>query len=124
MNPMLTTKTGFARTLFLLISCFIVFTPNTFGQKETQGTPKPTPSPQPEDVIRINTELVQTQAMVFDQKGHLVGGLRRDQFELTVDGKPQPVSLLSRSAPELIKSSYSYHPTAKPPRQSRLRSRR
>jgi VWFA-related protein len=96
MNPMLTTKTGFARTLFLLISCLIVFTPNTFGQKQTQGTPKPTPTPQPEDVVRINTELVQTQAMVFDQKGHFVGGLRRDQFELTVDGKPQPVSLFEQ----------------------------
>src|SRR5260221_1057584 len=96
MNPMLTTKTGFARTLFLLISCFIVFSQNTFGQKQTQGTPKPTPSPQPEDVIRINTELVQTQAMVFDRKGHFVGGLRRDQFELTVDGKPQPVSLVEQ----------------------------
>jgi VWFA-related protein len=54
-------------------------------------TPKPPPQ-QPDDVIRINTELVQTDVMVFDKKGHFVDGLQREQFELNVDGKPQPIS--------------------------------
>jgi VWFA-related protein len=53
---------------------------------------KPTPSPPPDDVIRINTELVQTDVMVFDKKGRFVDGLQREQFELSVDGKPQPIS--------------------------------
>jgi VWFA-related protein len=54
---------------------------------------KPSPSPPPaEDVLRINTELVQTDVMVFDKGGKFVNGLSREQFELIVDGQPQPIS--------------------------------
>ncbi|HEU4834674.1 MAG TPA: VWA domain-containing protein [Pyrinomonadaceae bacterium] len=44
------------------------------------------------DVIRISTELVQTHVTVLDKKGHVVTGLRPDQFELQVDGKAQSLS--------------------------------
>jgi len=53
----------------------------------------PQPSPAPPDVLRVNTELVQSDVMVFDKQGHFVSGLQREQFELMVDGKPQPISL-------------------------------
>lgn len=46
---------------------------------------------QPDDIVRINTELVQTGVMVFDRNGKFVSGLSHDQFELSVDGKPQPI---------------------------------
>ncbi|MDX6443352.1 MAG: hypothetical protein QOH71_426 [Blastocatellia bacterium] len=55
-------------------------------------TPNPAKPKTPDDVIRINTELVQTDVMVLDKKGHFVGGLKPEQFELTVDGKVQPIS--------------------------------
>jgi VWFA-related protein len=48
------------------------------------------------DVIRINTELVQTAITVLDKGGHFVDGLSRDQFELLVDGKPRPISFFER----------------------------
>jgi VWFA-related protein len=54
---------------------------------------EPQPSPPPPDVLRVTTELVQSEVMVFDKQGHFVTGLQREQFELTVDGKPQPISL-------------------------------
>src|SRR6185295_16631520 len=54
------------------------------------------PPQQPDDVLRINTELVQTDLMVFDKQGHFVDGLQREQFELTVDGKPQPISFFEQ----------------------------
>src|SRR5689334_8011234 len=54
--------------------------------------------PQPQDVIRTNTELVQTAVTVLDKKGNFVEGLQRDQFELTVDGKPRPIAFLERIA--------------------------
>src|SRR6185295_18933588 len=54
------------------------------------------PPQQPDDVLRINTELVQTDLMVFDKQGHFVDGLKREQFELTVDGKPQPISFFEQ----------------------------
>ena len=74
-------------TLLLLALCYAFLPFNVQGQ-----TPSP-PKPQtPNDVIRINTELVQTDVMVFDKKGHFVDGLGREQFDLSVDGKTQPIS--------------------------------
>jgi VWFA-related protein len=49
-----------------------------------------------DDVIRINTDLVQTDVMVFDKSGRFVDGLQREQFEVRVDGKPVPVSFFER----------------------------
>ena len=54
------------------------------------------PPQQADDVLRINTELVQTDLMVFDKQGHFVDGLKREQFELAVDGKPQPISFFEQ----------------------------
>jgi VWFA-related protein len=60
-------------------------------QKKATPTPSPTP-PEVEDVVRVSTELVQTDVMVFGKDGRFVPGLQREQFELLVDGKPQPVT--------------------------------
>jgi VWFA-related protein len=51
---------------------------------------------QPVDVIRINTELIQTGVVVLDKHGHFVDGLQPDQFELRVAGKPQPISFFEQ----------------------------
>jgi VWFA-related protein len=53
---------------------------------------------QEQEVIRTNTELVQTAITVLDKKGHFVEGLQRDQFQLVVDGKPRPVAFFERVA--------------------------
>ncbi len=60
---------------------------------QTQQTP---PAEQDEGVIRINTDLVQTDVTVFDKSGRFVDNLSREQFELRVDGKPQPISFFER----------------------------
>src|SRR5262245_44292234 len=52
--------------------------------------------PENDDVLRVNTELVQTAVTVVDKNGKFVDGLTRDQFELVVDGKPRPVSFFER----------------------------
>ncbi|HJT65334.1 MAG TPA: VWA domain-containing protein [Pyrinomonadaceae bacterium] len=59
--------------------------------------PAQQPSPQ-QDVIRTNTDLVQTAITVLDKKGKFVDGLQREQFELTVDGKSRPITFLERIA--------------------------
>jgi VWFA-related protein len=41
--------------------------------------------------LRIGTDLVQADVMVFDRQGKFVEGLRPEQFELRVDGKVQPI---------------------------------
>jgi len=52
----------------------------------------PTPSPTPkDDIVRVYTELVQTDVMVFDKGGKFVNNLTAKDFELRVDGKPRTI---------------------------------
>jgi VWFA-related protein len=51
---------------------------------------------QDDDVVRVTSELIQTGVTVFDKQGQFVDGLKAEQFELRVDGKPQPVSFFER----------------------------
>ncbi|HMJ25232.1 MAG TPA: VWA domain-containing protein, partial [Pyrinomonadaceae bacterium] len=62
------------------------------------GQTRPSQQPQPEadDVVRVNTELVQTDVMVFDNKGHFVEGLKPEQFALRIDNKPQTISFFEQ----------------------------
>ena len=53
-------------------------------------TTTPTPKSQ-DDVVRVYTELVQTDVMVFDKSGRFVDGLTKDNFELRIDGKSRPI---------------------------------
>jgi VWFA-related protein len=75
-----------SRHLFCLASLFLLIT-----SSGTQAqTPSPTPKPQ-DDVVRVYTELVQTDVMVFDKQGKFVNGLTADNFELRIDGKPRTI---------------------------------
>ncbi|MFN2455988.1 MAG: VWA domain-containing protein [Pyrinomonadaceae bacterium] len=56
------------------------------------------PDKQSDDVIRINTDLVQTDVTVVDKAGRLIDNLQREQFVLMVDGKPQPITFFERVA--------------------------
>jgi len=57
---------------------------------------QPRPTPPADDVLRINTDLVQTTITVVDKKGRFVDGLERGQFELLVDGQPRPINFFER----------------------------
>lgn len=53
-----------------------------------------------EEVVRVESELVQTDVMVLDKSGKFIDGLTREQFELRVDGQPVPLAFFERvSAP-------------------------
>lgn len=70
--------------------CTTLMTSVTFAQI------KPDKPVEQDDVIRVNTELVQTDVMVFDKQGRFVDGLKGEQFELKVDKKPQTISFFER----------------------------
>jgi VWFA-related protein len=71
--------------------CLCFLSLNAHAQQK-KPTPTPTPTPvEPDDVVRISTELVQTDVMVFDKQGKFVSGLKPEEFELLVDNKPQPI---------------------------------
>ncbi|HKC64159.1 MAG TPA: VWA domain-containing protein [Pyrinomonadaceae bacterium] len=79
------------RLSFALLICLALSLPATQAQQGSRPA-----TPQGEEVVRINTELVQTDVMVFDKDGHFVEGLKPDQFELRIDGKPVPISFFER----------------------------
>lgn len=64
--------------LFLMLTGLAVS-----GQQEPQST---------DDVLRINTELVQTIVTVSDKEGRFVDGLKKGNFELRVDGRLVPIT--------------------------------
>lgn len=49
-----------------------------------------------DDVLRINTELVQSDVMVFDRHGEFVEGLKPEQFVLTLNGEARKISIFER----------------------------
>ncbi|MCU1266433.1 MAG: hypothetical protein JWM21_2751 [Acidobacteria bacterium] len=70
-----------------------------------------------DDVVRVSTKLVQTSVTVTDKKGRFVDNLSRDDFELLVDGKTQPISLFHvvRTATPLLTSGSNGSPATASP---------
>jgi VWFA-related protein len=69
----------------------------TFVSAVVLGQEPQQPKPQsPDDVVRVFTELVQTDVMVFDKQGHFVDGLTRDNFEIKIDGQARPIQFFEQ----------------------------
>jgi VWFA-related protein len=75
-------------TICVLI-CVLVCAP-IFAQTPERGKQNQT------DVLRVYTELVQTDVMVFDNQGRFVDGLKKEDFELRIDGQPKPIDFFER----------------------------
>src|SRR5262245_40774387 len=67
----------------LLVACLFI---STLAQQPTSSGGQ-----KPEEVVRVFTELVQTDVMVFDKQGHFIKGLKKEDFELKIDGRVRPV---------------------------------
>ena len=65
------------KSAFILL---FIFCTAVFGQQQT------------DDVVRIDTDLVQTAVTVFDNQGRFADGLKKEDFELRVDGRVVPIS--------------------------------
>lgn len=74
----------------LLISLLALSTNALAQQQQPQG------AQQNDEVLRISTELVQTDVAVFDKQGRFVDGLKLEDFEVRADGQPVQVSLFDR----------------------------
>src|SRR2546421_11166747 len=78
-----------------ILTCLAILVCTLVSGFRIAGQNKPQPAEQ-DDVVRVNTDLVQTDVMVFDKKGHFVDGLTGDQFALKVDNKPTSISFFEQ----------------------------
>src|SRR4026208_1063185 len=84
---MLRVKVSLLSTAFLF-ACLFLFAAPGYGQSQT----KPAPSGEPDDVIKFETSLVQTDVMVFDKDGRFVSGLKPEQFQLKINNTSRDIS--------------------------------
>ncbi len=82
---------GTAGALVCTLICAGLFAPTTNAQQPAERGRQGQP-----EVLRVYTELVQTDVMVFDQQGKFVTDLKREDFELKIDGKLRPVEFFER----------------------------
>lgn len=68
------------KSALILLFILCVVAPAVFGQQQT------------DEVVRIDTDLVQTAVTVFDKQGRFTEGLKKENFELRVDGRVVPIS--------------------------------
>jgi len=61
-----------------------------------QSVDRTRPADQNDEVVKVFTELIQTDVMVFDKQGRFVKDLKREDFELRIDGKPRPIGFFDR----------------------------
>src|SRR6266487_635205 len=71
--------------IVLLLLSLLAFSVGAAGQSTSR---KKTPTSE-DDVVRVKTELVQTDISVVDSRGCFIEGLVPDQFQVRVDGKVQ-----------------------------------
>ncbi|HEY0380161.1 MAG TPA: VWA domain-containing protein [Pyrinomonadaceae bacterium] len=109
--PLIKSRSRSTWTLSLVL--LAIFSLHANAQKDERAG---TPEQQADDIVRVTTELVQTEVMVFDKQGRFVEGLRPEQFELTLGGAKQPVSFFERvragSAAEAAQLAAARRPTA------------
>lgn len=79
-----------ARTATIFVLTGLLVAAPLFGQTPERGRQDQT------DVLRVFTELVQTDVMVFDKAGHFVDGLKKEDFELRLDGQVKPIDFFER----------------------------
>ena len=80
------------RTFQLLLVSSCALSSQISGQ-----TQKPS-QPLPDDVVRVKTELVQTDLTVVDKRGRFVDGLKAELFDLRVDNKSQSLAFFEQVA--------------------------
>lgn len=77
------------RFFISLLSCALLVPANAQQSSSSQEQKNP------EDVVRITTNLVQVDASVTDKQGHPVTDLQKDDFEVYEDGRLQPITNFS-----------------------------
>jgi VWFA-related protein len=114
--------TNYSLALLVIFCCAAFNAEGQSGRKQEPGKAKPPSGPiadpnrpgtsilpskaasksstdeiDPNDVVRISSNLVPIPVSVVDKRGNAIVNLQLDDFELRVDGEPRPLSDLTRS---------------------------
>jgi len=88
-------RSSFWRSLFLLVILSWLAAASLFAQdnpqKERPRRAMPS-DPEPQDVIKVDTDLVPLDVVVTDSKGRLVRDLKREDFKLFEDNVERPIA--------------------------------
>src|SRR6266550_2540545 len=87
MSPLRVIRLARISLLVCVLACPQGFQAQTLEQSNRQDQ---------SEVVRVYTELVQTDVMVFDKQGRFVPGLKREDFELRIDGKVKPIEFFEK----------------------------
>jgi VWFA-related protein len=90
-----TRRLPFLKTTLVLVSFALVLSSLSFGQEKDQSQrPRKvfTHDQDPEDVVKVDTDLVSVDVVVRDSEGRPVRSLRKEDFKLFADGVEQPIS--------------------------------
>lgn len=81
------------RTVSIATLCLVTLPSSVQSQAQIPSKPEPG-----DDVVRVKTELVQTDVTVVDKRGRFVDGLKAGQFDLRVDAKSQSLAFFEQVA--------------------------
>jgi Ca-activated chloride channel family protein len=87
------------------LAMFLASGPEAFAQgtPSQRPTPSPTVSPSPpkiseeDEVVKVETELVNLNVRVVDRNNRPIAGLRQGEFKIFEDGVPQRIEFFSQS---------------------------
>jgi VWFA-related protein len=85
----------FFRSTFLLLFVSLLFIPLSPAQNTGTSGQRPrkvSNEQDPQDIVRIDTDLVAVDVTVTDKSGRIVRNLRKEDFKLYSDGIEQPLS--------------------------------
>jgi VWFA-related protein len=91
----------FCLSVSLVVPASLAASPQASSAPQTPSAPAPTANTQQQPVIRSTTSLVQVSVVVFDKHGNPVTGLKKSDFTLLDENKPQDIAFFSASAPAL-----------------------
>lgn len=88
------------KSIALTLGASMLLSASLAGKGQTpQGVPQDSTAQSIQDqsdVLRIYTQIVQTDVMVFDKEGNFVNGLKSSDFELRIDGNPRPIEFFEQ----------------------------
>ena len=85
--------------VFFAFGTFAILTRTVDSQMAAKPTATPTPTPIPEEdqIVRVDTELVNVDVRVIDRFSRPINGLQQSEFKVFEDGVQQKIDFFSRS---------------------------